>query len=536
MARKVGGLFVSLSANTALFSKGMTRARKKLSGFTVAVTKNAKRVAMWGSALTAAGTAAMTLAVRSQLKYIDTLAKTSDKLGIATEGLAKLRYAGELTGVEVRTMDMALQRMTRRLAEAAIGTGEAKGAIKTLGLDAGELVKLGPEKAFYRIADALRQVKSPAEKVRLSFKLFDSEGVALKNTLDQGSDALRLMGKDAERLGLAISRFDAAKVEQANDAMTNLKSALKGAAQQITVALAPWIKIASDKLTDMGVEGDWATKTIVQGIENASQLFGKMANAIHVANIGLMKGRALLAEYSAMALDFWNWLSDAKHQHGFMDLISPKEAEFSVNLQEAMIEEAHKLADAINELEKQPWPSENMEKYFDTLKKGVEDAARITAQNAESMSKPFLDSAEAINKQSDALQKMVDRLKEEVATFGMSRREIELWKISRMDASDAEKRLARELVFELMAKEAAEKAAKEAAKGAGGKQGGMADLAPIVFGTAQSQMAAFRHKNPMEKLEKLEEKMYAEAQKQTGELTEIRLGLGTQPGVMEIAG
>ena len=53
----------------------------------------------------------------------DKAAKTADKLGVQIEALQELRYAAELSGIAQNNFDTGLQRMTRRAAEAAKGTG-----------------------------------------------------------------------------------------------------------------------------------------------------------------------------------------------------------------------------------------------------------------------------------------------------------------------------------------------------------------------------------------------------------------------------
>jgi hypothetical protein len=56
----------------------------------------------------------------------DAIGKTADKIGVGVEALQGLRFAAKASGVEQQTLDMALQRFTRRAAEAANGAGEAK--------------------------------------------------------------------------------------------------------------------------------------------------------------------------------------------------------------------------------------------------------------------------------------------------------------------------------------------------------------------------------------------------------------------------
>ncbi len=186
-----------------------------------------------------AGATGMGLLIRNSFKTIDALAKTSDKLGLTTEALISLRHAAEQTGVGANTLDMALQRMTRRIAEAAQGTGEAKSALRELGLDARALAAMSPDQAFREIAGAMEEVDSQSDKVRLAFKLFDSEGVNLVNTLKLGKSGLNEMAREADSLGMTLSRIDALKIEQANDAISRATGAVGGLANKISVELAP---------------------------------------------------------------------------------------------------------------------------------------------------------------------------------------------------------------------------------------------------------------------------------------------------------
>src|ERR687898_320088 len=100
--------------------------------------------------------------------------------GGGVEALQELRFAAKASGVEQQTLDMALQRFTRRTAEAAQGTGEAKDALAQMGIalrdQSGNLRR--SEDLLGDVADAFARIEDPAERVRLAFKLFDSEGVA----------------------------------------------------------------------------------------------------------------------------------------------------------------------------------------------------------------------------------------------------------------------------------------------------------------------------------------------------------------------
>lgn len=236
----------------------------------------------FGAALAgAAGIAGVGLMVRNSLKGIDATAKFADRLGINIEKLTAYQFAAEQTGVKVETFNMALQRMTRRVSEAGQGTGEAKAAIKELGLSATVLAALPVDQQFARIADAMNRVQSQSERVRLSFKLFDSEGVALVNTLKLGSAGLAAMEKDARSLGIVFDRDAAAKVEKANDAMNRFKRSVGGVAQSIAIQLAPFLEHMANLMTQnvAGAAGNMGT-VILNVFESISVGIAKTINLI----------------------------------------------------------------------------------------------------------------------------------------------------------------------------------------------------------------------------------------------------------------
>jgi hypothetical protein len=189
----------------------------------------AGRLGLAGIALGAvAATDRLTSLDAAQLALYDSVGKTSAKLGIQAERLQELNYAGELTGVNTNTMNMALQRMTRRVAEAAKGTGEAKGALAELNISAVELAALSPDKQLAAIANEFSKISSQSDKVRLAFKLFDSEGVALVNTLAGGVDGLNKLTNEASGTGAILSGEEIANIEKMNDATTRLDRAWDG--------------------------------------------------------------------------------------------------------------------------------------------------------------------------------------------------------------------------------------------------------------------------------------------------------------------
>ena len=251
------------------------------------------------------GTAGIGALIAKSLQATDTLAKTANKIGTTTQALGGLRYAAQIAGVETNTLDMAMQRFTRRTAEAAMGTGEAKGAIKELGINAQELNRMPLDKRMVVLADAFGKVTSESDRLRLAFKLFDSEGAALVNMLGEGSASLKEMLGEAKALGLTMSSSAAKGVEDTVDSLTKLSGLFKGVTDQVVAAFAPALEAIVVRFTAFlqesikakgGVE-NFARAIAVDllgGVQIALQAFEDLANGfISVYNTALKTKDAL---------------------------------------------------------------------------------------------------------------------------------------------------------------------------------------------------------------------------------------------------
>lgn len=272
----IGDLVAHLKVNSSAWSSGLDRSKGKLDKFEKSSTSSVSKISAGFAKLAAVAGAAFASAqlvsgINKSMQAIDKLAKTADKLGLTTEALAGLRHAAELTGAGTQTLDMGLQRMTRRIADASVGTGEAVKALDELGLSAQSLAAMSPDQQFSEIARAMANVDGQSNKVRLAFKLFDSEGVNLVNTLALGADGLQDVQDEAGRLGLAINRIDAAKVEMANDAITKMQSAFGGVVNTLAIELSPVILSVTNQFTQMGIGATDATKEIGGGMRSLMQ-------------------------------------------------------------------------------------------------------------------------------------------------------------------------------------------------------------------------------------------------------------------------
>ena len=260
----------------------------KFGKMTNEVGRLARRTAMLGGAV---GVGIFGVA-NSTAELGDNVAKTADKLGMGIEELQAYRYAAERSGVASKTFDMATQRMVRRVSEAANGTGEAKDAIKELGLSAEALASMTPDEQLNHFADALQNVENQGERVRLAMKLFDSEGVAMVNMLRGGSEQLNKFGEDARRTGYILSDAAARDAEKFKDTMLDTQLSLFGLKNIIGSALMPVVADMMGKFTGWLAENrndvrDWS-ELFAEKLQAAVPIIRDLASGIGtvVANVG----------------------------------------------------------------------------------------------------------------------------------------------------------------------------------------------------------------------------------------------------------
>ena len=296
----IGSIEVNVLARLDKFTRDMKKSEQTVKRFATTAEKNVKRVTntfrMLSGIIIGGG---LIRGVTQLTKQIDNLAKTSDKLGVPIQQLAGLQHAGEQTGVAVNTMNMALQRMTRRVSEAASGTGEAQGALKELRLDAEKLNQMSPDKQFQAIAKAMGGVANQQDKIRLAFKLFDSEGVSVINTLNLGVEGLEKMNAEAKKLGIAPTREEARRMEQFNDTLDRLSKTFRGGATGFLVDAGPDLISATEVLSDWM---KWTGKRAATNRDTFSRFFGGVVSTEAIQRGQAHSDRALM-DARAAAVD-----------------------------------------------------------------------------------------------------------------------------------------------------------------------------------------------------------------------------------------
>lgn len=226
----------------------------------------------------AVGIGGMGALIKSSMDTSDALAKASDRLGITTEALAGLHYAGDLAGVSADSLNTGLGKMSKTLAEAAGGSKQADEAFRALGLSSQQLSQMPADQAFMRISDALMNVDNNMQRLNLTQDIFGKGSTDIINLMAEGSEGMAAATREAKALGLALSRVDAAKIEIANDQFTRIKGVFAGIGNTIAVQLSPYIQAVGDWLVKSSVEADGFRSHIQIAMESAAKAVGFLAD------------------------------------------------------------------------------------------------------------------------------------------------------------------------------------------------------------------------------------------------------------------
>jgi len=289
---RAGRAFVELFADDTKLARGLRAAEKRLQGW-------GKNVAKIGGVIMGMGLAVLTplsLAVKTFADFGDSIAKASDRTGVAIETLSEYAYAAGQSGANLEIFEGSLRKMQKFLVEGAKGGEASIETLRRLGLTIQDLNGLTPDQQFERIADRLAKIESPALRAALAMEVFGKTGTTLLPLIKDGAKGIQALREEARRLGLTISEDDARAAEVLGDRWADLGKIWKATKVSIGAALAP-------ALTDLLKEMIGLALTASQWIKQNRELFVLLAKGgVIVLALGagiLALGAALIAAGAA---------------------------------------------------------------------------------------------------------------------------------------------------------------------------------------------------------------------------------------------
>lgn len=229
------GLKVKIGADTRELERGLSDSQARILRFAKATA----------AAMAAASAATLALG-RASMNTIDAQAKLARSLGTTTKSVQILSRAGDLAGVSMSGIEQATKDLTRRLSQAASGTGPASDALKRLGLSVNSLMVMPLDQRIMTINDAINKFVPAAQRAAVAGQLFGEEGSLAMARIDTAT--LQQATKDIDDFGVAVSDVDAADIERTNDAISRLSLVAQGFGNRVAVALAPAMEALADAI------------------------------------------------------------------------------------------------------------------------------------------------------------------------------------------------------------------------------------------------------------------------------------------------
>lgn len=392
MAKKtlsVAELVVNLTAKSAAFNSELKRAKGKTRDWAKETREHVNTAGKTFAALGGAAAASLTVIYKQASANIDALAKQSDRLGIATEDLAGLRHAAELTGVSQQKLDSSIERMVKRMGEAEMGLGASAAMLKKYDLATEEFFNKKPADQFNILADKIAGMNSQQEQAAFAAAVFGREGVSLINTAKLGSEGINQLKEEAKELGLTLSRIDAAKVEAANDAMTRASAAFTGFSQSLTVEMAPLVTTFADMFTDATKGADGFRDQVVDGLEMITMGVGYLGNGIHGLQIIFKATQYVVSAFVSETIINMDRLQNTVADT--INLFAPDSMKIDVsnNTLAILAQEAgartEELKQELHNLAMEELPTDKIEKFFNDVRQRSQEAAEKVAEDAAKM-------------------------------------------------------------------------------------------------------------------------------------------------------
>lgn len=240
----IGTLTANLALESAAFIRDFARAQRAVETNTAQMRKHMREVERAARNMerqfraVRAGAAALAgaLAVRQFTQFtraaIDNAGAIQDvatKVGLTTQALQQMRFAAAQTGVAQNALDMGMQRFSRRLGEVAQGQGELLKTAEQYNVairDSEGRMRANVD-ILKDFAERIRTAEADQERLRIAFKLFDSEGAALVNTLRDGRVGLERYMEQAVAFGAVMSDTVIARAKLASDNLSALEQIYK---------------------------------------------------------------------------------------------------------------------------------------------------------------------------------------------------------------------------------------------------------------------------------------------------------------------
>jgi hypothetical protein len=230
-----------------------------------------------GTLISATGSAvgAFGLLIKNSIDVADEISKASQKIGIGTEELSRLRYAADLAGVSFEGLQGGIGILSRNMFNAASGGKEMAANFARLGIEVknadGSL--RSSSDVLGDLAERFSKMPDGAQKTAEAMLVLGRSGVQMIPLLNGGRDALTEAMEEADKFGIVIDEVTGQRAEAFNDSLAKLQGAVGNLATQVAADALPvlldftnWLINNSQTIRDWANEAITSTANLTRGI------------------------------------------------------------------------------------------------------------------------------------------------------------------------------------------------------------------------------------------------------------------------------
>jgi len=165
-------------------------------------------------------------AAHKYTEFVNEVARGSKTTGIGAENMSKLKFAAEATRTSYDALVTGLTRFASTIVKANEGSAAQSAAFARLGITQAQ-VKAGEQDMMpllMQVADRFHAMGSAVERTAIARELFSRGGTELVKMLSQGSEGLKELGAEADKLGLVITGQDVLAVKEYQMSLQMLKA------------------------------------------------------------------------------------------------------------------------------------------------------------------------------------------------------------------------------------------------------------------------------------------------------------------------
>lgn len=252
----------------------------------------------------------------------DELATLSKQTGISTDELQKMQYASELVDVSVEDITGAMKKLkskidpsNKSLAELGVSATNADGSLR----DANDV--------FYDALKALSGIENETERDQKAMELFGKSADSLAGIIDDGGQALREYGQQAEDLGLILDEDTIGALNETNDTIDTMKAQISSTmaiiGSKVVPVVAPLLEKAGELIENVATKLSEMNPEVMETVLKVTGVAAALAPVIIIGGklisglgtlvttigtvVGVLGGPLTLAIAAAVAIGVLLW-------------------------------------------------------------------------------------------------------------------------------------------------------------------------------------------------------------------------------------